>query len=194
MGTPLKDNSVKPLKDENKLKELYTVLLAQHPRNALLLRFGLNTLLRIGDILEIRYSDVFTDRGNFRDYLRLREEKTQKKKVIMLNNVIRKDLREYCETYNLTGDDPLFMNFHEPDRPISRIQAWRILNKCSQILGIEKFGTHSLRKTAAWRIYDKTKDLSLVQKMLNHCSTKETIRYLGLDQALLDETYQTHTF
>ena len=194
MGTPLKDNSVKPLKDDKKLKELYDVLLAQHPRNALLLRFGLNTLLRIGDILPMQYSDIFTNRGNFRDYLRLREEKTQKKKVIMLNNVIRKELLSYCEMYVLSDDDYIFMNFHDPSRHITRIQAWRILNKYSRMVGIDKFGTHSLRKTAAWRIYDKTKDLVLVQKMLNHCSSKETIRYLGLDQALLDETYQTYTF
>ena len=194
MGKPIKDNSVKPLKDDKRLRELYKKLLADHPRNALLLRFGLNTLLRIGDILPMQYSDIFTDRGNFRDYLRLREEKTQKKKVIMLNDVIRKELSEYCEMYALSGSDHIFINFHDPSRHISRIQAWRILNKHSNLIGIDKFGTHSLRKTAAWRIYDKTKDLALVQKMLNHCSTKETIRYLGLDQALLDKTYQTYTF
>ena len=44
-----------------------------------------------------------------------------------------------------------------------------------------------MRKTFAYELYQSTGDLSLVQKVLNHSSQMETLRYIGLDQMAVDK-------
>ncbi|MEK3679839.1 site-specific integrase, partial [Lactobacillus crispatus] len=53
-------------------------------------------------------------------------------------------------------------------------------------------GSHSMRKTGAFMVYQQTNhNTALVMKMLNHSSEAMTLRYLGLEQerreALLDQ-------
>ena len=79
-------------------------------RDAMIFRMGVNTILRIGDLLKLKYSDVFDEYDEYRKYLVLTENKTGKPKKIPLNGKIRKHLRDYCTHYKLTGDDPLFFS------------------------------------------------------------------------------------
>lgn len=43
------------------------------------------------------------------------------------------------------------------------------------------YGTHSLRRTKAALIYQKTKNLRAVQLLLGHSKLESTVRYLGVD-------------
>ena len=90
----------------------------------------------------------------------------------------------------LTSEDYIFFSLHNPDNNLDRVEAWRMLKKAADKVGIENFGTHSMRKTLAWTIYKQTKDISLVMIMLNHNSPKTTLRYLGITQESIDKTYE----
>ena len=43
------------------------------------------------------------------------------------------------------------------------------------------YGTHSLRRTKATLIYDKTGNLRAVQLLLGHTKIESTVRYLGIE-------------
>ena len=53
----------------------------------------------------------------------------------------------------------------------------------------EKIGTHTLRKTFGYHAYIKTKNIALIQKLLNHSSPSVTLRYIGITQDDLDNVY-----
>jgi len=187
--------TVQPIKDHNKIHRMLKVLEDQNPRNALLFRVGLNTILRIQDILDLKVNNIFHDDGRFRLYLSLFERKTRKSKSrqmknIKLNSLLRKELKEYVEFFELTSEDYIFFSLHNPDNNLDRVEAWRMLKKAADKVGIENFGTHSMRKTLAWTIYKQTKDISLVMIMLNHNSPKTTLRYLGITQESIDKRYE----
>ena len=187
--------TVQPIKDKRKLQRMMKVLEDQNPRNALLFRVGLNTILRIQDILDLKVNNIFHDDGRFRLYLSLFERKTRKSKSrqmknIKLNSLLRKELKEYVEFFELTSEDYIFFSLHNPDNNLDRVEAWRMLKKAADKVGIENFGTHSMRKPLAWTIYKQTKDISLVMIMLNHNSPKTTLRYLGITQESIDKTYE----
>jgi integrase len=47
-------------------------------------------------------------------------------------------------------------------------------------LDITQYGTHSLRRTKAFLIYAKTKNLRAIQLLLGHSKLQSTIEYLGV--------------
>lgn len=64
--------------------------------------------------------------------------------------------------------------------------------KIGELLGIDYLGTHTMRKTGAYRVYTQTGyNIGLVISLLNHSSGTMTLKYLGLDQIsrekMLDE-------
>ena len=187
--------TVQPIRDKRKLLRMLKVLEDDNPRNALLFRVGLNTILRIQDILDLKVKNIFHDDGRFRLYLSLFERKTRKNKGrrmknIKLNSLLRKAIKDYVEFFELSLEDYIFFSLLDPDKNLDRVQAWRILKKAAEKVGIDNFGTHSMRKTLAWTIYKQTKDISLVMIMLNHNSPKTTLRYLGITQESIDKTYE----
>ena len=67
-------NIVEPIKSIEDLQNIKRIL-SKKPRNALLFSFGINSGLRIADILSLDVKDV---KG--KDYIELREKKTNKYK------------------------------------------------------------------------------------------------------------------
>ena len=187
--------TVEPIRSRRKIKQLISHMEDNYTwRDTLLFRTGINTILRVGDLLRLRYCDVFDEKGRFRRYLVLRENKTKKEKKIPLNTKIRKAIKEYCEHYELEGEDHLFFSYKDPSRPIDRIRAWRILKKAASECGIENMGSHSMRKTLAYHIYKETKNIVLVMHMLNHQSSKQTLSYIGVTQDSMDNVYKDPKF
>ena len=74
---------IKKLEDIQKIKKY----LAKKPRDALLFSFGINTGLRISDILSLDVDDV---KG--RNYIEIREKKTNKYKKFPLNRFLKEEI------------------------------------------------------------------------------------------------------
>ena len=53
----------------------------------------------------------------------------------------------------------------------------------------DKFGTHTMRKTFGYHHYKKFKDVAMLQKIFNHSSPEITLRYIGIEQDEIDESY-----
>lgn len=188
--------TVEPIKDKKKIDDLLIYLKGKNQRDWLLAKFQLNTGLRISDVIGVKVSDIFTYKGNFRDYFILEEQKTQKEKKIKLNSELRRALKSYVEHNKLEFYDCLFKSRkHTKRQHISITQAYRILKAAAEAVGIENFGTHSLRKTWGYWTYKVSRyNIGLIMDMFNHSSPDITLRYIGIDQDAKDELYNLVQF
>ncbi|MDR3354342.1 MAG: tyrosine-type recombinase/integrase, partial [Synergistaceae bacterium] len=120
----------------------------------------------------------------------LKEQKTGKLKKIPLNKAIRDVLTEYIDSQeDVDPHMPLFPS-RQGGSSICRWRARQILSAAGKMVGLKRIGTHSLRKTFGYHVYQRTGgNLGLVQKLLNHASSSDTLRYIGIDKEQMDNTY-----
>lgn len=178
-------NVVEPIKDVKDIRKI-KAFLSKNKRNSLLFSFGINSGLRISDILALDVCDV-----KDKDYVEIKEKKTSKYKRFPLNKKLQLEIAEFVEKKN--PEEPLFWT--QKNRRLDRVQAYKILNKAAKNANVNiHIGTHSLRKTFGYHHYKKFNNLPLLQKILNHSSTAITLRYIGLDQETIDESYKNFIF
>lgn len=176
--------NVEPIREKEKIKNIKLILKKSGLRNLLLFTLGINCGLRISDILNLRVSDVFNV-----DYIEIKEKKTEKYKKFPITKAYKKLLLEY--TKDLQNNDWLFKS-RKGEFAITRIQAYRIINQACRKAGIkDKIGTHTLRKTFGYHFYKKTKDIALLQTIFNHSSPTITLRYIGINQDIIDANLKT---
>jgi len=177
------DGKAEPIKSLKKIHFMINYIEKHcNKRDALLFRFGINSVIKFNELISLRYCDLFDNNGKYREYIRKYNEKTGKtiKTKYMLNSLMKEKIRKYCKYYKLNRNNYLFFSYRSPEKPIDRIQSWRVLSKAAKECGISNFGTISLRKTYAYNIYRITGNLSLVTHLLNQQSSKQTINYLGI--------------
>ncbi len=174
---------VQPIRDKDKIEDMRNQLLKLGYKNYLLFVVGINTGLRISDILNLR---VYHIRN--KTHITIKEKKTGKEKRFLINHHLRKDLEKYI--FNMKDMEYIFQSRKGQNSPISRVQAYRILNKASTIVGLEEVGTHTLRKTFGYWHYQIYKDVAILQEMFNHSSPSITLRYIGINQDIKDKTIE----
>lgn len=171
---------VQPIRDKELLEAMKRELLRMGYRDYMLFVLGINTGLRISDILKLKVSDV-----KELSYIKMHEQKTGKFKRIKISG-IADEIEKYITS--MDDDTYLFKSQKGDNSPISRVQAYRILNKAAIRVGINgEIGTHTLRKTFGYHMYMKTKDVALLQELFNHSSPSVTLRYIGINQDRLDQ-------
>jgi integrase len=177
---------VEPIRDVKRLDSMKKVLRNQSKRDYLLFVMGINTGLRISDLLKMKISDVIDSDGNIKR-LKLKETKTGKSRSIPYADNVKKAIKEYLKEYNPLPHDYLFKSRKGFNSPIDRKTAWRILKEAAETVGItEAIGTHSLRKTFGYHAYKSGTDITLLQEILNHSAPSITLRYIGITQHDMD--------
>lgn len=181
-------NLVEPIKNIKDIEKLENYLEKQSLRNRLIFVFGINTGLRISDILNLNISDVEN-----KIYIEVKEKKTGKYKRFPLNNKLRILIQDYLLkvrkiTYSIDNQEPLFIG--KKHKRLNRSQVYRFLNSACKVLKIEiNIGTHTMRKTFGYHHYKKFNDVVLLQKILNHSAPSITLRYIGITQEEIDISY-----
>lgn len=173
-------NEVQPIRSLEKIQELKNRLAINGSRDVLLFSMGINTGLRISDLLNLKVGDV---KGK-REYV-LREKKTKKTKRILLHAVM-KDIDDYTA---FKGDDEYLFSSRKGNGPISRVQAYRILNEAARDCGLDEIGTHTLRKTFGYHFYRANQNVAMLQQLFNHSSPAITLRYIGITQDEIAEEW-----
>lgn len=184
-------STVEAIKNKNEIENMKKVLKSHNIRDYLLFEMGINIGLRISDLLRLTWADVLDQNGKPVRQLTVREQKTGKKRTILLNAGVQKALKEALDERNdVQIGDYLFKSQKGKNRPISRVQAWQVLNDAAQTVGIqERIGTHTLRKTFGFWAYHQGTDLTLLQQIFGHSSSKITLRYIGITQVDIDNVY-----
>lgn len=170
---------VQPIRDKEKIAEIKDILRRQSLRDWFMFVAGLNTGLRIGDLLQLRVSQVKN-----KTHIIITESKTEKEKRFRINESFAEVVDFY--TKGMSEDDFLFPS-RKGDKPIGRVQAYRILNSAAKSVGLEEIGTHTLRKSFGYHFYQKTKDVALLQEIFNHSAPSVTLRYIGINQDVMDK-------
>jgi integrase len=143
----------------------------QSARNLLLFTIGVNTGLRISDIVKLRIEDV-KEKSKFT----IIENKTEKKRTIHISSIMA-DIAEYLADKPAEGW--LFPS-RKGNGHISTTQAYRILAKAADMIGRDDIGTHTLRKTFGYHYYRRTRDVVTLMEIFNHADQATTKRYIGI--------------
>lgn len=174
-------NVVEPIRNKKQIRKIERFLAKKNQRDLLLFVMGTNTGLRISDILALNVKDVRN-----KDYIDIIEKKTGKHKKFPINDKLKLLVNNFTINKNL--NDPLFKTIYH--NRMERTYAYRIMNKACKKIGMnEKIGTHTLRKTFGYHHYHKFRDIALLQKIFNHYSPNVTLRYIGIDQEEIDNSY-----
>jgi len=181
-------NFVEPIRDVRMIQTMKRTLRA-NPRNELLFVLGINSALRVSDLLRLQIEDVLDESRSPRDAVVLREKKTGKTKRFPLNDSVKSTLTRYLNVRPPASfQAPLFPS-RRGGGALTRKQAWSIMKEAGRKNGLKHIGTHSLRKTFAYHVYRRTNDLAIVQQLLGHSSSADTLRYIGITQEQLFDAY-----
>jgi integrase len=176
-----KMNKVEPIRDKSKIEEIKNELLKDNYRNYLIFVLGINTGLRIGDMLKLKVEDVRNQ-----THIILKEQKTGKSKKFFINSVLRNAIDGYIS--NMADHEYLFQSRNGTNQPLSRSQSYRILNRAGEKVGLDSIGCHSTRKTFGYHHYKQHKDVALLQNLFNHSAPSVTLDYIGISQDNMDNS------
>ncbi|MDQ0163774.1 tyrosine-type recombinase/integrase [Aeribacillus alveayuensis] len=169
--------TVEAIKDERQLALMKRYLRSRSARDYCLFLLGINTGIRIHDLLHLQVKDVMTESGEILHYL---QSSDYTDPPVYFNDHVRDSLRSCIQESLLCFNDFLFKS-KKTNEPITRQQAYRIVNEAARQAGINgSIGTHTLRKTFGYHAYLKGVAISLIQKRLQHSTSTETRQYIGV--------------
>lgn len=181
-------NTVEPIRDIGKIWDIADYLGEQNERNRIMFLFGIYVGLRISDILKLKVRDV-----RDKTHVMIREQKTGKEKAFPINQELKPILNRYMK--DKADYDYLFPSRKEDgSKPITRQQAYNVLNDAAGKFGMERIGTHTLRKTFGYHFYQQTKDIATLKEIFNHSDVAITFRYIGINQDIKDQKMMKLSF
>lgn len=167
----MKKYNVEPLRSSAEIENMKSALYdLGGERDRFLFTFGINTGLRISDIVKFKVRDV---RG--KPYVDIVEQKTGKARRVHLL-AIQPEIVMYCQ--DKVDGQYLFQSRNGGH--ISTTQAYRILVRAGEWIGRDDIGTHTMRKTFGWHYYRKTKDVATLMEIFGHSAPSITKRYIGI--------------
>jgi site-specific recombinase XerD len=159
--------------DARKAKEKYPRLWLLRFRDAVMVRFLLHTGLRVGELCDLRLSDLTL--GERKGSVLVRRGKGRKQRIVMLMNDTRKDLVEWLKVRPPAPSDCLFVG--QVGEAIQPRLVQRVVQRYAEAAEIEDLTPHVLRHTFARSLLDSGATPFEVAKLLGHSSLDSTARY-----------------
>lgn len=183
-------NLVQPIRDKKQVREVTKYLYNYDFRYGLIWDIGIHIGLRISDILNLPLSI------RNKNMITITEQKTDKKKHFPLSVDLQNKINECIEkhrSYEIPEDKHIFIG--KKHAKLDRSNVYRRINIACQKIGItENVGTHTMRKTFGYHHYKQFKDVALLQTIFNHSSPAITLRYIGITQDEINESYEKLDF
>jgi len=174
-GSRIRVEPIRGLKDIQSIKDI----LKCNPRNYLLFVTGINSGLRVGDLLKLKVKDLIDLKIG--QSITIREGKTNKENIFLVNKEIYKAFQNYLEV--IRPDDDAFLFFSKKTKMALTIQAVNALTKkWTKSINLKgNYGAHSFRKTYGY-ILRKEKGVAfeIIAERYNHSNPAVTKRYLGI--------------
>ncbi len=179
--------ATEPIRDKKQLKALGDYFLRRGQlRNYTMVVMGACTVLRISDLLRLKWSDVYDEeREAFHAHISVYEKKTGKHRNIALSKAV---VFALMQLYPHRRGEFIFANNRKDAKAIGRVQAWRIIHEAVVTLGITgKIACHSLRKTWGYHACrGGAVPPAVIMHIYNHSSFEITKIYLGIEQDDID--------
>ena len=170
--------AVDPIRNLDDIKAISKIL-SDSPRDHLLFTMGINNGLRATDLLKLKVKDV--KRLKAGESITIRESKTGKTNILMVNKTISKSLQNFLSRTTATDDDFLFKS-RKGNGPLQSQAVSKMVKAWTRAINLQgNFGAHTLRKTWGYHQYYTFKtDLSSLMAAFNHATQKQTAEYLDL--------------
>ncbi len=151
-------------------------------RNRLLIKLILYTGIRVSEAIHITIKDIIPEKEIF--LIKIKGKGNRARVVMIKSEKITKDLQEWMQK-RICKDNLLFCN--KKGDPLTQAYISRVVEKILVSCGIrkEKNGAHMLRHTFATLLYNKSKDIVLVQEALGHASLDTSRIYTHFDKQKL---------
>ena len=168
-------------------------------RNRGLFMLGVSTGGRISELLSLQIGDIYQNGRPVTDLLFDKSivKGGEVSRAVPVNSDGRRAIEEligwHGERYQNTDKSrPLFPSRNgQGEKRMSRRTAHDVLKSAFEAAGLNgHLATHSLRKSFAQRLYDKTGDIFAVQEMLGHQSVTTTQKYLGVNYTSVREAVE----
>jgi len=115
--------------------------------------------------------------------------------IIITNNQISVDINAKLKPMidefikGKRNNEPLFTSIRK--NRFDRTTAYYVIKDACIEAGLqERVGTHTMRKTFGYHHYQQFKDVVLLQKIFNHSTPQITLRYIGVEQDEIDDSYK----
>lgn len=177
---------VEPIIDAKSIKSIKKIL-SDNLRDKLLFIIGINSGLRVQDLLALKVGDV--RESNVGDRVILREKKTGKENVFIMNKEIKLALDDHLNESRLNDEHYLFKSRKGKNYPLTTFAVTKYVKRWTEAINLKgNYGAHTLRKT--W-CYHQRKTFGVpwevLAKRLNHSSPSITRRYLGIQEEEVEE-------
>ena len=168
-------------------------------RNRGLFMIGVSTGGRISELLSLQIGDVYQNKRPVTDLLFDKSvvKGGEVSRAVPVNSdgrcAIDNLIAWHAERYQSTEKNrPLFPSRNgQGEKRMSRRAAHNVLKSAFEAAGLNgHLATHSLRKSFAQRLYDRTGDIFAVQEMLGHKSVTTTQKYLGVNYTNIKEAVE----
>jgi integrase len=178
--------TVEPIKKIEDIKAI-SRLTSANPRDHLLFLMGVNNGLRAGDLIKLKVKDVRDMKVG--DTLTIKESKTQKDNILVVNKTVHKALKAYLDEVQPDDQNFLFAsrkgNSHLQSQAVSKL-----VKKWTRAINLKgNYGAHTPRKT--WGYIQRTLHgvgFEIICKRYNHSSPAITMRYLGIQDREVHNT------
>ena len=184
--TPWNKGKLTGQKPPLKLKEIWAIRihlqLARRTRELALFNLAIDSKLRGCDLVALRVQDV-AHGSQVAARAIVMQRKTQRPVQFEITEQTRDSVASWIAKAQLKPEHYLFPSRVHASPHISTRQYARIVDKWIASIGLDPsaYGTHTMRRTKATLIYQRTKNLRAVQLLLGHSKLESTVRYLGIE-------------
>lgn len=202
----LDDHTSEPIKQMSDIMKISEYLIENRRfRDNMLFIVGINFGLRVSDLRMLRFTDLINPDCTFKENFPVFEIKTRntrkkkKNRYITINSAVIEAVTLFLEnTPGVSLSDYLFRSESNRggylNQPIHRNSVDRILKGIVKDLRIDvKMSTHTLRKTWAYHQMmmsgNDPRKLLLLQKMMGHSTSAQTLDYIGLTDEEMRDAY-----
>ena len=157
--------------EENRLLATFNRRYRTAERNRLMIWLALNTGMRVGDLINLRFGDIELDTGR----CHIKMGKGRKDRIVFIKPAILSDLVDLADRIS---DHTGLVFTTLKGGPVQAQYLRRMIGNQARKAVIEKrVHFHLLRHTYLTRLYRETKDLRLVQEVAGHASSATTEIY-----------------
>jgi integrase len=166
----------RPLKPKDVWAIRVRLQLQHRARDLALFNLAIDSKLRGCDLVRLQIDDVCAG-GRVRDRANIIQKKTGRPVQFEITEQTRAAIRAWLPEVEARNGRHLFPSRFRAQPHLSTRQYARIVHAWVESAGLDSsaYGTHSMRRTKAARIYKKTGNLRAVQLLLGHTKLESTV-------------------
>ncbi|WP_353123462.1 site-specific tyrosine recombinase XerD [Dysgonomonas capnocytophagoides] len=187
----LKLPTVLSLQEIEQIKNSVDVSTKEGHRNRAIIEVLYSCGLRISELINLKFSDMFLDDG----FIRV-EGKGSKQRLVPISEIGIKEIGNYLldrKLYDIKKGSENVVFLSKRGTPISRIMVFHFIKQYAQEAGIQKnISPHTFRHSFATHLLEGGANIRAIQQMLGHEKITTTEIYTHMDREYLRQEIIEH--